>query len=66
MMNGSCEKLFNLDKETVKGKTDYDIFPPDIVQTMRANDQSALHSSQSVETEEVAPSFGWPSNLSFQ
>lgn len=66
MINGSCEKLFNLDKETVKGKPDYDIFPPDIARAMRANDQIALHSSQSVETEEVAPSFGWPSYLSFQ
>lgn len=47
--------LFHLDREKVKGKTDYDIFPPDIADTFRANDKTVLEAKTPLDWEEVVP-----------
>lgn len=47
--------LFHLEREEVKGKTDYDIFPPELADTYRANDKQVLEAKTSLDWEEVFP-----------
>jgi PAS domain S-box-containing protein len=47
--------LFHLDRQTIKGKTDYDIFPREIAEVFRANDKEVLESGTPLDWEEVFP-----------
>ena len=54
MINRRYETLFHLDREKVKGKTDYDIWPTnDIAEKLVANDQETLKAGKPLEWEEV-------------
>ncbi len=54
-INRTFERLFSLDRFTVMGKTDLDIFPTEIAEAFRENDRMALESPQAFEKEELAP-----------
>jgi PAS domain S-box-containing protein len=47
------ETLFGVPEDQVKGKTDYDIFPKNVADTIRANDSTVLQTGRPVELEEV-------------
>ena len=53
LINSSFEKLLNINKEKVIGKTDHDIFPKELADTFRANDMKVIESKSQVEFEEV-------------
>ncbi|MBD2103431.1 diguanylate cyclase [Leptolyngbya sp. FACHB-261] len=55
LVNRCFETLFHIDRETVKGKTDYDIFPSEIADVFRSNDQQVLSAKAPLQWEEVAP-----------
>lgn len=55
LINRKLETVFNITKEEIIGKTDYEIFPKDIAENFTANDQKVLTSLKSLEFEEVAP-----------
>ena len=55
LTNRCYETLLHLDKNKIKGKTDYDIFPYEIADVYRANDQRVLEAKTSLQWEEVAP-----------
>lgn len=55
LTNRCYETLFHLDKKKIKGKTDYDIFPYEIADVYRANDQRVLEAKTSLKWEEAAP-----------
>ena len=55
LVNHWYEKLFHVNREEVKGKTDYDIFPKEMADIYRANDQKVLEAKAPLEWEEVAP-----------
>ena len=55
LINQQYESLFNLDRESVKGKTDHDIFPQDIADAFRKNDQLVVEAGTPLQSEEVAP-----------
>ncbi len=55
MMNHRYEALFHLDRNVVKGKTDYDIFPKAIADAFRANDCEVMAAGVALEKEEIAP-----------
>ena len=57
-INQTFEKLFNLDRRTVKGQTDFDIFPKAIAKAFVENDQIVINSHNHLEREEVAPQNG--------
>lgn len=46
--------LFNVDREDIKGKTDYDIFPKEIADTLRANDLKVIETKSPLDWEEIA------------
>jgi two-component system, cell cycle sensor histidine kinase and response regulator CckA len=55
LINHQFEKLFNVTLEQVRDKTDYDIFPREIADVFRANDQHVLATGAATQFEENAP-----------
>ncbi|MBD1834197.1 PAS domain S-box protein [Cyanobacteria bacterium FACHB-472] len=53
LVNRQCEAVFHINKEELKGKTDYDIFPKETAETFRYNDQNVLAAKTPMELEEV-------------
>jgi PAS domain S-box-containing protein len=55
LINQQYESLFDVGREEVKGKTDYDIFPKEIADVFRKNDQMVLEEGRPLQSEEIAP-----------
>lgn len=53
-INRRFERVFNLTRDDVRGRTDYDIFPEPIADSLRENDQKVTASREPMEVEEVA------------
>lgn len=54
-INEPFERRFNLARETVRDKTDVDLWSQDIARELRANDQLVLSSGKPLETVETVP-----------
>ena len=55
LINRRYETLFHVQRETLLGKTDHDIFPKLMADAFRANDERALKSPGALTIEEIAP-----------
>jgi len=55
LVNHQYENLFHVDREEIKGKTDYDIFPKEMADAFRASDRKVLEAGAPLEFEELAP-----------
>jgi len=55
LINRHYEDLFNLKNDELKGKTDFDVFPPEIARKFQENDQEVIKTEAAVHLEEVAP-----------
>ncbi|MHA2297193.1 MAG: PAS domain S-box protein [Candidatus Hodarchaeales archaeon] len=55
LVNRQFEKIFNLSREQILGKTVHDLFPDDIAFELQANDLQILNKKESVEFEEIVP-----------
>jgi PAS domain S-box len=51
-VNAEYERLFNVDSEELIGQYDADIHPPDMAETVQANDRRVLETGEPIETEE--------------
>ena len=51
--NVTAEKAFNIPRETLYGRTDYDIFPPDIANQFKRNDEQALLNGKGIQVVET-------------
>ncbi|MCG6553298.1 MAG: PAS domain-containing protein [Candidatus Magnetominusculus sp. LBB02] len=54
-INSRYEQLFHVTKDGVVGKTDYDIFPKELADNLRANDMEAARKKESLNFEEIVP-----------
>ena len=54
-VNGQFERLFQVTKEAVRGKTDYELFSKEIADRFRANDLTVIERGIPMEFEEIAP-----------
>jgi PAS domain S-box-containing protein len=54
-INSVFGKRFNISLESIRGKTDYDIFPKEIADAVRTNDQKVRESGKPMEIEETIP-----------
>ena len=52
-VNRRFEELTGISRQDALGKTDYDFFPPDLVRSWRAHDQTVLQTGTAMEFEEV-------------
>ncbi len=57
-VNRRFEELCNIPHGQAKGKTDYDLYPKEIVDSLRANDQKVLRAASPMEFEEVVTHTG--------
>lgn len=57
-VNRQFEKMFHVSNEEIQGKTDHDILPPAMAETLVRNDQVVIRSGQSIEVEEQVPQDG--------
>lgn len=55
LVNRRFEALFNVSRQEIVGKTDFDLFPHGMAELFRQNDQKVLESRVPLEFEEVAP-----------
>ena len=55
LVNQKHESLFNVNRMSIKGKTDFDIFPREIAEKFRRNDTAVFDAGAPLESEEVAP-----------
>jgi PAS domain S-box-containing protein len=53
-INKCLETLLGMTRDEIKGKTDYDIFPPDIADCYRKHDRRILESGTPEQVEEIA------------
>ncbi len=54
-INRQFETLFRVRRNEIVGKTDHDLFPSDMADKFRANDEKVLQACAPLEFEEVAP-----------
>ncbi|MBU2511363.1 response regulator [bacterium] len=55
LINRIFEKIFHIGQDEILRKTDFDIFPPEIANRLKYNDQLALKQDQPVEFDEDIP-----------
>ncbi|MCG6551982.1 MAG: PAS domain S-box protein [Candidatus Magnetominusculus sp. LBB02] len=54
-VNSQFEQLFHVTKEGMIGKTDYDIFPAELADKLRANDIAVQNTNAPTQFEEIVP-----------
>jgi PAS domain S-box-containing protein len=54
-VNRRFEEVLNVPAEDAVGRTDYEIMPPDVAASVRANDQRVLATGRQIEIEEEVP-----------
>ncbi|MDB6171658.1 MAG: Protein kinase [Chthoniobacteraceae bacterium] len=57
LVNRQYEKVFRVTNEDVKNRTDYDLFPGEIADKLRAMDHKVIALGQPLEWEEVTPQY---------
>ena len=55
LVNKRFEDIIDLQRESVVGKTDFDIFPHETAKALRENDQVVIDSGEAIQFEEVVP-----------
>ena len=55
LINQQFERLFNISREEIRGKNDYDLFPPEAADTFRKIDLQVFESGKLIELEELVP-----------
>jgi PAS domain S-box-containing protein len=55
LINAQFERIFAVRNAEVAGRSDYDLFPPEVVEPVRANDAHVLATGESLHCEEVVP-----------
>src|SRR5271157_490207 len=56
LVNREFERLYRVEREQIRGKTDFDIHPHDIAEAVRANDRRVIEAGEPIEFEETVPS----------
>jgi len=58
LVNREYERRYRVRRDQVRGKTDFDIFPPEVAKAIRLNDSRVIETGEPIEFEEVLPSDG--------
>ncbi len=56
LVNREYERLFDIERDQIRGKTDFDIHPHDVAETLRANDRQVIETGAPLQFEERVPS----------
>jgi PAS domain S-box-containing protein len=63
LVNREYERRYHVRRDQVRGKTDFDIFPPEVAEAIRLNDSRVIEAGEPIEFEEVLP---WDGREHFQ
>jgi two-component system, cell cycle sensor histidine kinase and response regulator CckA len=55
LVNRRYERVFRVDREEIKGKSDFDLFPQEIAEIFQANDRQVFENQKPIEREEIIP-----------
>ena len=55
LVNREYERRHQVQRDQICGKTDFDIFPPDVAEKLRANDRHVIEAGASIQFEETVP-----------
>ena len=55
LVNREYERRFRVQRDQIRGKTDFDIHPHDVAETVRANDRRVIETGAPVQFEETVP-----------
>src|SRR4029077_744997 len=55
LVNLEYERRFRVQRDQIRGKTDFDIHPHDVAETVRANDRQVIETGTPVQFEEAVP-----------
>src|SRR6202795_1425568 len=55
LVNREYERRHQVQRDQIRGKTDFDIFPPDVAEKLRANDRHVIEAGASIQFEETVP-----------
>ena len=58
LVNREYERRFRVQRDQIRGKTDFDIHPHDVAETVRANDRRVIETGAPVQFEETVPMAG--------
>ncbi|SRR5258706_1405055 len=58
LVNREYERLFDVRRDQIRGKTDFDIHPHEVAETLQANDRQVIEAGGPTQFEEVVPSDG--------
>ncbi|MBF0495005.1 MAG: PAS domain S-box protein [Deltaproteobacteria bacterium] len=58
LVNRQFENIFQIPQKNIEGKTDFDLFPPELAATLRQQDQLVLRNNVHMELEEIIPTAG--------
>ena len=60
LINQRFAQLFDVDSQQIVGKSDFDVFPAEVAERFRVNDQKVVETGAPLEIEEVAPTADGP------
>ena len=55
LVNHEYERRFRVQRDQIRGKTDFDIYPHDVAETVRTNDRYVIETGTPVQFEETVP-----------
>jgi len=55
LINRELERRHQVQRNLIRGKSDFDIYPPDIAERLRANDRQVIETGKPIEFEECVP-----------
>ena len=55
LVNREYERRHQVQRDQIRGKTDFDIFPPDVAEKLRANDRHVIEAGAPIQFEETVP-----------
>jgi len=58
LVNREYERLFDVRRDQIRGKTDFDVHPHNVAETLQANDRQVIEAGAPTQFEEVVPSEG--------
>src|SRR5262249_62255261 len=56
LVNREYERRHGVQRDQIRGKTDFDIHPHDVAEAVRANDRQVIESGAAIQFEEAVPS----------
>ena len=58
LVNREYERRRHVERDQIRGKTDFDIYPNDVAEALRGNDRRVIEGGEPIQFEEAVPSAG--------